>query len=345
MPGIRIAWWRGFRCRCEAPGRALRWLGAACFVLVLTALVSPRTACAQPGYGRITGVVVDTTGNPMADATVLLFAQRRQTRTRSDGTFVLDSVKAGTARVTARAIGYVAAGVDMYVKTDSTSTVQLTLLQFAVVLPAMTSRVNDLGLSGIVGDTAYRAILGAKVQVLGTGLYAFTDSLGQFRLPLKPGSYMVRIEAKGFRGQAVGVSIPPDAGRKITALLPEMRSMDPVEIMRQWNLGNLHDRLLRASAVYNKVFARDELRALGIDDPIRTLAQLTAQRIDPDVCVKINGGPATAPLWSIPLDDIEFVEANIPRPARNTRTSLNGMAPRGDGGSGVTCPYIAWLRQ
>jgi hypothetical protein len=300
---------------------------------------------APAGYGRISGVVVDTTGNPMANATVLLLGERRQVRTRDDGTFLLDSVKTGSVRITARAIGYVAVGVDLFVRADSTSTTRLELLQFAVVLPAMTTAATELGLSGVVGDTTYRAILGAKVQVLGTGLVAFTDSLGQFRLPLKPGSYIVRIEAKGFRGQAVGVSIAADAGRKITALLPEMPKMDALEIMRQWNLANLHDRLLLASAVYNKVFTRDDLRRLGIDDPVRVLAQLTAQPLDPDVCVKINGGPAWAPLWSVPLDDIEFVEASIPRPARNTRTSLNGMSPRGNGGSGMTCPYTAWLRQ
>ncbi|MBY0490581.1 MAG: carboxypeptidase-like regulatory domain-containing protein [Gemmatimonadaceae bacterium] len=314
--------------------------------LAIALWAAPMFAQRTPaGFGRIAGVVVDTTGNPMANATVLLLGERRQVRTRDDGTFLLDSVKTGAVRITARAIGYVSVGIDLFVRADSTSSTRLELLQFAVVLPAMTSVASELGLSGIVGDTTYRAILGAKVQVLGTGLVAFTDSLGQFRLPLKPGSYMVRIEAKGFRGQAVGVSIAPDAGRKITALLPEMRRMDAIEIMRQWNLGNLHERLLVASAVYNKVFTRDDLRRLGIDDPVRILAQLTAQPLDPDVCVKINGGPAWAPLWSIPIDDIEFLEANIARPARNTRTSLNGMTPRGNGGSGMTCPYIAWLRQ
>ncbi len=329
-------------------------------MLVLAAwclAIPARPIRAQTALGRITGIVVDSAGNPMANVAVLVFEQRRQVRTRADGTFRLDSLKVGNARISARAIGYVSAGLDVRVRVDSTPDVRLEMVQFAVVLPAMTSVASDLGLSGIIGDTAYRAILGAKVQVMGTGLFALTDSVGQFRIPLKPGAYMVRIEAKGYRGQAVGVRIPADSGRKISALLPPMQGMDAIEIMRQWNLGGLHERLLVASPVYNRVFTRDDLRALHIEDPVRAMAQLTADRINRDACAKINGGPAWAPLWSLQIDDIEFIEANLPRPARNTRRSLTGGATSGpisaggsgaalpNVGAGMTCGYIAWLRQ
>lgn len=353
-----------FAAKVRWATRAVFQIAAVCAVQLVTART---TAHAQgilgvdPGNvppGTIVGMVEDSLGTPMADALVMVYELRRQVRTRADGSFRFDSIKPGKYRVGARALGYIGAGADVVVGRTG-GWARLRLIQFATTLAPMVTEAEEMGLSGIIGDTAFRAMDSVEVRVLASQLHARTDSLGRFALPLPPGRYMVRVERPGYQGQAIGVSIPSKGGRKLAIWMVPSDKADAREIIRQRNLFDLEQRLNRASAVRFQTFAREDLMRTGAVDAAVAASRATVQRYDPFACAVLDGGPAWAPLWSIGVDEIEFMEANIPIPQRpkNPVTSLRGNTPMNNSsgsirdaqvlgaGSGAGCTYGIWLRK
>lgn len=347
-----------------ATARAVFRMAAVCALLLITVR---GTSGAQgilgidPGNvppGTIMGIVEDSVGNPVADALVMVYELRRQVRSRADGSFRIDSIKPGKYRVGARSLGYIGAGVDVTVGRTG-GWAKFRLIQIATALAPMVTEAEEMGLSGIIGDTAFRAMDSVEVRVLATQMHAETDSMGRFALPLPPGRYMVRVERPGYQGQAIGVSIPEKGGRKLAIWMVPMEKGDAREIMRQTNLFELEQRLIRASVVRLQTFAREDLMRTGAVDAAVAASRATVQRYDPFACAVLDGGPAWAPLWSIGVDEIEFMEANIPIPqrAKNPVTSLRGNASMNNSsgsmrdaqvlgsGSGAGCTYGVWLRK
>jgi hypothetical protein len=333
---------------------------AALLVVSLLGWSAPLSAQrAAPGERRLEGTVRDTVGTPLRDVTVLLMPVRRLTRTDDEGRFRFDSLPTGRLRVSARAIGYIAAGVDLIVARDTIIRVDLPMLRLAASLPAMMSTAARAGLSGVVGDTTYRALDSVRVRALGKSMETVTDSVGAFYLPLRPGPYMVRLDRDGFASQTVGVHIPDDSGKRVAVWLTPAGPLDAIEVMRQMNLFDLEQRLVRTRPVRYRTFSRETLQQYGTPDLLNALARATAQRVDVEVCGAINGGPVVAPLWSISLDEIEFVEANLygatgigSGTASRGPTSLNGMRARVASPSGTElsgrageCPYVVWTRR
>ncbi|MCA0376065.1 MAG: carboxypeptidase-like regulatory domain-containing protein [Gemmatimonadetes bacterium] len=334
-------------------------------LLAMLMLTSSATAQAVRGIdpaqvppGLIAGIVEDSLGNPVEDALVTLYELRRQARTRADGSFRFDSVKNGTYRVGARKLGYIGAGASVTVGRTG-GWAGLRLIPVTTTLAPMVTEADAMGLSGVIGDTAWRALGGVTVYVMATQHRVETDSLGQFAIPLAPGRYMVRLEKSGYAGQAIGVLVPERGGRKLAAWLAPVDGTDAREIIRQRNLFDLDQRLQRASVVRLQTFAREELMRTGAVDAAVAAARATVQRYDPFACAVLDGGPAWAPLWSIGVDEIEFMEANIPIPQRpkNPVTSLRGMQSMNNSsgsmrdaqalgvGSGASCSYGIWLRK
>jgi hypothetical protein len=320
---------------------------AVCALLLL-----PRAGEAQVrNGGTLTGVVQDTSGAPLADVTVLLMDLRRQTRSRADGSFRFDSVKPGPVRVSSRAVGYIGAGVDATVLRDSVTSVKMVLVRFGTTLPTLRSTATRLGLSGVIGDTSYRALRGVRIKALGGGAATVTDSLGQFFLPLKPGSYVVRSDLEGFRGLQVSVTIPRDEGVSIAQWMEPIARSDGAEIMRLKNLWEFERRIIQNSVVRYRILSRDDLRRTGANDLAQASSRALAIRPSPEACAMINGGPQWAPLWSIDVNDVELMEANLSSfiPRNRGPTSIQGNVRRADptaggGLSGTGCQFVAWTR-
>ena len=92
-------------------------------------------AGAQATTGTITGRVVDSTSQqPVANVNVVLEGTSRGSITRSDGAFVLAAIPAGTYRIRAVRIGYVAQRLQVVVTAGATSTVQLRLAVAAATI-------------------------------------------------------------------------------------------------------------------------------------------------------------------------------------------------------------------
>ncbi len=338
------------------PRRAREWFVALALVALATwsnGAMAQTIAPKPAGPGTLIGMVTDTLGQPLADVSVELASVKRRTRTNADGGFRFDSLKAGTYEVAARKLGYVAEIYGVTVRPEGGS-LYIKMIRLATYLPSMVSTAERGGLSGVIGDTAYRPVGGVKVKVLGTSFATESDSAGAFFLPLTPGQYMVVLERDGFARQRVGVSIPENEGRKIAAwMVPRIGRENPLEGA---NLFDLNQRVMRVSPATSKFLTREDMQKQGLDE-LQQVARLYAGRFpQPDCMVTINGGPRRLPLWQLSAADIEFVEVYLPTNVggAGTRgvTSINGMANTLTTSTSVrpTIPQecgvglIAWLR-
>ncbi len=297
------------------------------------------------GPGTLVGVVADSAGTPIRDATVYIAQLKRTVTTRDNGSFRYDSVKAGTYTISARAVGFIAnAGTVTVGATGGTVIIEMTRVSWG--LPAVTTRADRGGLSGVIGDTAYRALAGARVRVLGSGAGAtVTDEEGAFFLPVKPGRYMVRIQRDGYAQQVVSVTVPEKEGRRISAWLAP--GTPKADALYGANLFDLEQRLIRRGPVGSKLYSHEDFEKYSIDDARDAAQRFLARRLTDDECALIDGGPKEAPLWAISASEIELMEVyETPRPRMGVR-SINGMQAMGDKGNGArtTCKHVVWLRK
>jgi hypothetical protein len=336
------------------------WARRLCVVLaVLACAMTSNSAKGQTiapkpaGPGTLIGMVTDTLGQPLADVSVELASVKRRTRTNADGGFRFDSLKAGTYEVATRKLGYVAEIYGVVVRPEGGS-LYIKMIRLATYLPSMVSKAERGGLSGIIGDTAYRPVGGVKVKILGSSFATESDSTGAFFVALTPGQYMVVLERDGFARQRVGVSIPENEGRKIAAwMVPAVGRDNPLEGA---NLFDLNQRVMRVSPATSKFLTREDMQKQGLDE-LQQVARLYAGKFpQPDCMVTINGGPRTVPLWQLSASDLEFVEVYLPSNVggAGTRgvTSLSGLATTLTTSTSVRPPIspacgvglIAWLR-
>jgi hypothetical protein len=301
------------------------------------------------GPRTLVGIVTDTLGAPLEDVTVFVHELRRQTRTRAGGEFRFDSVPAGRYSVGARRIGYIVAAKTVTVGPNG-GAVELRMIHLGTYLAPMVTEASRGGLSGIVGDTAFRALADVQVRVIGASAVAHTDSSGAFYLPIKPGHYLVLLELRGFVRQRVGVTIPDTGGRQIAAwLIPQNGRANPIEGV---NLFELERRMNLANPVYSRFLTREDLLKSGAADAARAASQFAAARVKDSECALINGGPDKVPLWTIAVSDIEFMETNVTRPPRRTATSRgvtsiggNKKLETGISDAQLSCAHVVWMRK
>ena len=104
-------------------------------LVALGALVWTFPLGAQALTGAVTGPVIDSTSQqPVARANVVLEGTPRGTVTRSDGSFTLAGVPAGTQGVRVNRIGYTAQAREVAVTAGGTVTVQFALAPAATQL-------------------------------------------------------------------------------------------------------------------------------------------------------------------------------------------------------------------
>lgn len=310
----------------------------------------------------VVGVVVDTLGRPMDSVQISIRTPRREVYSRPDGTFRIDSVPAGPVDLTARKIGFRPQGRRVTVGKNGAA-VQFDLTRLVRNLPVVVTEARRTGLSGVVGDTAYHAIPGAVVHVLGSGAgVGITDSAGAFYIDAKPGHYMAQVRAAGYQTQLLSVTLPKDEGRRVSVLMMPGRATRAAR--EAVYLDNLRDRLVRRSPAYSRIFTREDIAKMGSIN-VQQLATMGAiRRVDESCDVVLDGGMDWAPLWALDVDDIEMLEvyergggrSRAPRPGTSIsrgstapiRTQGSAAASRGGlGGGNVDCPatVIAWMRK
>jgi hypothetical protein len=280
----------------------------------------------MPGARRIAGVVRDTLGFPVEGVEITIPNAKRKATSGVDGSFRFDNIAPGTYAVRARKIGY---GPQLRAfRVDSAGGVGA----FALVplthelLPVVTSAARG-GLSGVVGDTSYRALPNTRVKVLGQGEWDYTDSVGGFFIPVRPGTYTVAFQRDSFADRVVSVIVPEDSGRHITVTLKPPSA--PRTIRQVWNLEDFSSRLAWRNNTKSTYYTRAELEQKKIEwvyDAVRMgAARVGGIEVDTDCAVVVDGGPHIAVLKSLTVDEIEAVEIYVgpqgppampPRPGR-----------------------------
>ena len=179
---------------------------------------------AQSQLHTVRGLVKDTEGAPVAGVEISLESPRRTTTSGADGRFALDSVPAGTRRLTARRIGYLAANPEVTVPQAPADSLIITMVPRPQQLAPVVVEVERPGIYGVVGDTAYRALAGTLVEILGARIADTTDSLGRFSFgELKNDRhYVIRVSKVGYLARLIAVDLTK-RGREYSIFLTEYR--------------------------------------------------------------------------------------------------------------------------
>jgi hypothetical protein len=185
-----------------------------------------------------------------------------------------------------------------------------------------------------VKDVSGKPVPGARVRVLGVGLQTMTDSAGAFWLPAPPGSHLVAAGKATFAEKLAGVTIPRDSGRSVTIWLRPAASM----LNRQaFNVEDLRERLAWGMKTSQALWTRERLDNEGIEW-IYDVVQLMWRRgghvtdINRVCAVVVDGGPATASLVGLTIDDVESVEVYNSDPS--TSATVSAARPRSRNGRG-----------
>ncbi len=274
---------------------------------------------AQQPAASITGVVRDTAGTPVANATVLLPDRRQSVLTAGNGTFRLDDVLPGRHTLTVRRIGYLPLELRLLVRLDGPNHVELTLLERPVVVETVVVLAPDVGLRGVVHDMGLQPIANAEISSSSSSRRVRTGADGQFAWgSLGPGRHLLRVTAYGFAPRLFAIDIPAGESRQVSVRLDRTNqrpsNMDEIA----WT--DFGQRRRWASSLVTFLTDEDLQRGSNIrlpDDPrIR-------QEAGEDACVFVNGRPSVLPLDYFYVDDVAAVEV-IPAGA----TFGHGSRPR-----------------
>jgi hypothetical protein len=208
----------------------MRVIGAAAFCLAMLAVSGE----AQQPLQSIRGMVRDSGGTLLPGAEVLVGSRRTSTNAR--GAFRIDSLRPGQYDITIRLIGFSAVRSRLTVAAAEPTVVEYTLVSAPRTLPVIVVEGRRTGIYGTVGDTAYRAAVGARVVLGGSrGGEVLTDSMGRFAFPnATGGSYMVRITFPGYTERRFLVELKAGEGKELAVMMmPTMKkqwTLDPVAI-------------------------------------------------------------------------------------------------------------------
>lgn len=154
----------------------------------------------------ILGTVRDTALQGLPGIEVVLLSPRRSTLTDGAGRFRFDSVPGGLRHLLIRRIGYLA--VHPSVEVPQADTLRAILLPAPQNLPPLIVESELPGIRGVVGDTAYHALPGTLVQLLGAGLADTTDEQGRFAFEkLRQGHYVLRVSRADYLARLLSIEL------------------------------------------------------------------------------------------------------------------------------------------
>jgi hypothetical protein len=193
-----------------------RRMAVAGVLLILLAASQPITVSGQtssPANGTIRGRVLDSAGQPLADAEVSLqriaenpdAGGRWTTRTSSTGEFSFDALSPGRYRVIATKPGYAARPFQPSGLFDTGRDLELSREQTLVGVDIALPRTGTV--AGRVTDENGQPVAGAEVsaemrvgdRLVGVQRPSQTNSAGEYQFGVEPGEYFVRARASRLR--------------------------------------------------------------------------------------------------------------------------------------------------
>ena len=257
-----------------------------------------------PGPRTLAGTVRDTANTPIEGVEITIPRLQRRILSTGEGTFRLGDLPRGKYELRARKFGY-AAQVREFEITSEGGIAEFSLLPLPYSLPSVVTSVAQGGIMGVVADTAYAPLGDVEVRLAGKFMTTTTDSLGTFYIPAPPGNYMVAMKKAGYAERVTGVTVPDDGGRFVRTFLLPARA---VATREAHNVEDMELRLTLRNRVTDQFYTREDILQLGIFwiyDLVRTAG---ADQYDQECVVVYNGGPATAKLSALTVDEVESVE-------------------------------------
>lgn len=259
---------------------------------------------APPGPKTLAGTVRDTSNAPIEGAEVTIPRLQRRIMTAENGTFRLGDLPRGKYEMRARKFGY-APQVREFEITAEGGIAEFELLPLPYSLPSVVTSVVRGGIMGVIADTSYAPLAEVEVRLAGKYMTSLTDSMGTFFIPAPPGNYMVAMKKAGYADRVTGVTVPDDSGRFVRTFLLPAR---PLATREAHNVEDLEQRLNWRNKLTDQFYTHEDIVRLGffwIYDLVRSAG---ADQYDQGCVVVYNGGPATAKLMALTVDEVESVE-------------------------------------
>jgi hypothetical protein len=319
----------------------------------------------KPHAHAIIGVARDTAAVPIEGVEVSIVDLKRRVFAGADGKFRFDDIRPGEYSVRARKVGYAPQVRTVTVDEDGGIS-EFALLPIAQSLQPMVVSVGRGGLGGIVGDTAFNALKGAVVRLLGAGRMVATDSSGLFFFDVHPGKYFVGVKQPGFVDKTLMVRVPKDSGKYVALYLePRNGKINPRSV---YNMEDLAARMASRTATNSMVYSSEDLESMGvvwIGDALQNAVTRSAPRpyvVDTDCYAVLNGGPEIVNIKDLTREDIVSMEvypigaggsppvvgvqkSSYTRWPRKTGTAITGLTNTKEAGEanfygGKRCPLI-----
>jgi hypothetical protein len=270
---------------------------------------------AQDRTYTIRGVVRDTALRPIAGAEVISLSRgRRSTTTDQAGRFVLSEIPEGNRPLLVRRIGFLPVHPTVKVPQGPQDSLNVILLGAPVMLPPLIVQADRPGIRGVVGDTAYHALPGTLVELLGARIADTTDEHGRFAFEnLKQGQYVLRASRVGYVARLFSVDLSKH-GQEYSIFLDEYKPgrLDWANTMEAANaLTDLATRLSTEPRRYR--MTRAELERYG-STALCDIARLRfgrsrpGQDTDPNILWRGVTWIKNASLCGWSADDLDLVE-------------------------------------
>lgn len=291
----------------------------------------------QPERAVVSVHVTNPQGMAVVGAACAWLEDTLDVRTDAEGICRLPAPIGARYTLRVRALGYAQATASVEV-TTLRQNLEVPLALSTQRLPTITTSASQRGVIGYVYSAVDGTpVEGADVRVLGTGMYARSDSAGKFLMMPKPGVQVLRIGHRQYYSHLASVDVLQTEGTTVTVWLRSIRERDPKEIVRQARLFDLQQRLLRQASLRFNTFGRQDIQRLNSSDLRRIVQFLTAEPPPPDACARIDGGPDWAPLWTIDPNEVELLETASPD--RRTQDRRDNRGPTAN-----ACRYVVWKR-
>jgi hypothetical protein len=295
-------------------------------ILVILLLFLAGEASAQ----TVRGVVVGEDDGPIEGAQVVL--DRHVVTTNAEGEFRLSHVGAGRHTILVRMVGYHPTRTDITVGADEPPPLRITLVAIPpYMLPPVVVSGTRTGLYGVVGDSSFQPVRGARVELMGPrGRVRFTDAEGRFAFPDARGDFLVRITLPGHRERRMGITIPPDSGREVTVRLwAAGENYRPPGRMQVAALRDLERRL--AWAWSRDVLTRQDLEKFGA----RPLCDIPiiAAILGGTNFARLDGWDIIADVCDWRADQVELIELSWTLMSRRRPAGPTSGWPQGRRGS------------
>lgn len=185
-------------------------------VVMLLGAPSPAGA-QQKAAATLSGVVRDLAGAAVPNARVQVADHKRSANTGADGRFVVRGLPVtDTLHVIVGRIGFRPQHL-MLTLVAGDNEVAVELEPVAQPLDAMRTEVEQSGVFGVVGDTAFGIIAGARVTLTNRSSGdRLTNELGQFAMDtVKAGPNMLEVRKPGFKPRLLSFMHPPKGGTRL----------------------------------------------------------------------------------------------------------------------------------